>query len=1302
MGGRGGARAPDLRADATAMPALPEAIGDGMHPASHRPHTGPARHPRYDGRAPPGRDPRLLAIPGGRAGRPGHLRAAGALLGVLASTAIGLEIRTAELQAALATRVAGELHYEVVDVDAGASGDASGARESAESPAPAELPTRSASAAEPSLPLAPRRPGPYDRRLGYAALAETVAHLRSQGFAIARRAQPSPALRRLAHWGLSPPYREKSAAGLRIEDARGDALFEARYPARRFSHFDEIPRPVLDALLFLENRELLAPGAATRNPALEWDRFTRAVVARAGFTLGVSGPGPGGSTLATQIEKYRHSPSGITHSPAEKLRQIASASLRAYLDGPDTRTARRRIALDYLNTMPLAARPGFGEVFGLGDGLWAWYGRNLDEVRELLAEADTGASRRVEPAVADRRAEALKEAVSLVVAVQRPSHHLIADPEGLRAATDRALGRLARAGVLEPDLADAARAAPLRFRRPGGRDAGPPSRRSATHALRADLVDLLDAGDLYALERLDLTATTTLDAALEEEVRGLLARLREPEGTAAEGLLAPGLLEQGDPSDVAYSVLLLERGARANRVRVHVDTLAQVFDPIEEMKLDLGSTAKLRTLAHYLQLVAELHARYAGAPPALLAALPTHSNDAISRFVLARLRTDPDLSLAALVEAALERRYSASTGEVFFTGGGLHRFHNFDARYEGRRISLRTAFRHSVNLPFVRLMRDIASHVLYRTGPRGPAVPFDLLERADHPEREAYLERFADYEGRIFLDRFLARHRRRSAPADPAGLRIESDGHPLERWLLRYLENHPDASRDEVMAASADARQEAYRWLFRTSRKRAQDRRIRTLLEREAFAEIHSAWAALGYPFSRLVPSLATSIGVSADRPSALAELLGILAADGIRRPRVRIEALRFAQGTPYETHLQRAPEAGERVLPAEVAAALRALLGDVVERGTARRAAGAFEEHAAARAPEAVGVGPPRAVFVGGKTGTGDNRRVRVGRGGHVLDSRATSRTATFAFLFGERFFGVVTAHVTGPESDGYGFTSSLPVHVFRLLAPSFAGLVAADSPADGGPGARAAAGAPEDRGAGDRGHRAGAVGASGSSGAGDPGRGIPAGATSAQRRAESRLRILPLRGAPRGHPPRLPGPLAPDPGAAGGGAGLLAEPGAAGGAAGPAAVRAGPGAGARRGGGGLRAAGRSLPSRGLRRGARRPDRRLPGGSRPGGRRGAPRGPPAARVGGAAGSRPLRALLASGRRRPRRGDRRPAPPLRRVSPALRGPQGALPLPLLRDPHRLAGRGLRRALARGRPSGPRPPRPPSSLPLSCS
>ncbi len=145
------------------------------------------------------------------------------------------------------------------------------------------------------------------------------------------------------------------------------------------------------------------------------------------------------------------------------------------------------------------------------------------------------------------------------------------------------------------------------------------------------------------------------------------------------------------------------------------------------------------------------------------------------------------------------------------------------------------------------------------------------------------------------------------------------------------------------MAASRDERQEVYSWLFKTRHRSARDSRIRTMLEVEAFLDIHQRWAKLGYPFDHLVPSLATALGSSGDRPAALAELMGIIQNGGVRSPTLRIEHLSFAKGTPFETEFEPQHTEGTRVMPAEVAAALRSALSKVVEGGTARRIAGAF-----------------------------------------------------------------------------------------------------------------------------------------------------------------------------------------------------------------------------------------------------------------------------------------------------------------------------------------------------------------------
>jgi len=184
------------------------------------------------------------------------------------------------------------------------------------------------------------------------------------------------------------------------------------------------------------------------------------------------------------------------------------------------------------------------------------------------------------------------------------------------------------------------------------------------------------------------------------------------------------------------------------------------------------------------------------------------------------------------------------------------------------------------------------------------------------------------------------------------------------------------------------------------------------------------------------VPTYATAIGSSSDRPVALAELVGILVNDGVRRPSVSLTEVHFAAGTPYETILDRAPVPGRQVLAPEIARTVRKAMAAVVEQGTARRLNGVFK------------LDDGRVMTVGGKTGSGDNRFETFSRSGAVISSRATNRTATFVFYIGERYFGVITAYVQGREADNYRFTSGLPVSLLKLMAPTLLAKWEASSP--------------------------------------------------------------------------------------------------------------------------------------------------------------------------------------------------------------------------------------------------------------
>ena len=518
-------------------------------------------------------------------------------------------------------------------------------------------------------------------------------------------------------------------------------------------------------------------------------------------------------------------------------------------------------------------------------------------------------------------------------------------------------------------------------------------------------------------------------------------------------------------------------------LRIQTDNFDQPFDINEGVKIELGSTAKLRTLVTYLEIIAGLHERYAGLPREKLRAVNVDRGDRLTQWALDYLSASNDSSLTAMLEAAMERRYSASPGEAFFTGGGQHIFHNFEKSDDSKILSVHDGLRNSVNLVFIRLMRDIVRYYMYHV----PGSTAKILADVEDPARQVYLARFADQEGRVFLNRFYNKYREKKPEEQlelllqsvrptpkrlaavfrfvkpeagigefsaflqsrmpsfslseqeieklyetygPAKWDLQDRGyiarlHPLELWLVAYLRAHPGAGRSGVIQASAKERQEVYRWLFKTHWKNAQDIRIRSLIEVEAFLEIHRVWKRLGYPFDSLVPSYATAIGSSADRPASLAELVGIILNHGVQYPVARIDELQFASATPYETLLRRKEFAGQRVLAPEIAAVVRGALIDVAESGSAQRIRGAFVRSD----------GTP--IAVGGKTGTGDNRYDTYGRKGQLIESRVVNRAAVFVFFIGERFFGTLTAYVPGAAAAGYGFTSSLPVQILKMMAP-------------------------------------------------------------------------------------------------------------------------------------------------------------------------------------------------------------------------------------------------------------------------
>jgi hypothetical protein len=405
------------------------------------------------------------------------------------------------------------------------------------------------------------RSGPYDERLGYSRIPEFIERTGSLGYEIAAQARASKTYVALSDLGISPIFPEKYSADLEILDRDGNSLFEFRNPQNSYGAYPEIPPIIVKTLLFIENHSLLDSRFPHRNPVVEWQRFSHAVFDYGVHAINRGHPMIGASTLATQLEKMRHSPGGRTRSASETARQMFSASLRAYQDGPHTLAAQQRLICDYLNSLPLAAAAGHGEVIGLADGLEIWYEADFQSTNLLLYKSETDLN------YTERREQArrYREVLSLLLATRAPSRYLVDDPGALQ-----------------------------------------------------------------------------------------------------------------------------------------TDNYSQPLNINEGTKLELGSTAKLRTLVNYLEIVEQLHKHYADVPAQTLNTFTPLPEDRLTSWAIHYLSTAREKNLKPMLEAALDRQYSARPVEGFFTAGGLHHFSNFESSDDHHHVTVREAFERSVNLVFIR------------------------------------------------------------------------------------------------------------------------------------------------------------------------------------------------------------------------------------------------------------------------------------------------------------------------------------------------------------------------------------------------------------------------------------------------------------------------------------------------------------------------------------------------------------------------------------------------------------------------
>ena len=561
-------------------------------------------------------------------------------------------------------------------------------------------------------------------------------------------------MREIVGYGLFPIYHEKTRAGLRVNDRQGHALHESLVPERAYESFDSIPATVVQAVLFVENRELLDPRRPYLNPAVKWPRLAKAVGVEVAGALRPSRPGDRGEHAR---DPAREVPPRVRRAArAPRARSCARCSRRACAPtraAPTPCAARRQIVLDYLNSMPLAAASGFGEVHGLGDGLWAWYGIDFGEANRLAA-------RRATPSIARARVQA---SLSLILAAAPAVHYLPRiSPRSRRSPT--AICRvLAAAGRSTAGLRDAALGEALAFRA-----VSPPppvdwSDRKAANLVRAPAHRA--ARRARALRPRPPRPHRRQHARRPRAAGGseILQSLRDPARVRRSGSTAISCSSAAiRPADLQLHAL---RARRRAQLPARPDR-----QPRPAARHQRGRQARSRLdrqAAHADHLPRDRRRRCTRATPATgrRAARRSHATGATgsSAWAVEYLATTPAAACRRCSRRRWTRRYSASPGEAFFTGGGLHRFANFERKHDGEVLTRARGFRQSVNLVFIRLMRDIVSHQIYG---RRASLATRAGRPATHPRRASISTRFADREGSEFLRRF---HREYAGSTPDAG-----------------------------------------------------------------------------------------------------------------------------------------------------------------------------------------------------------------------------------------------------------------------------------------------------------------------------------------------------------------------------------------------------------------------------------------------------------------------------------------------------------------------------------------------------
>ncbi len=910
---------------------------------------------------------------------------------------------------------------------------------------------------------------PLDLKYAYNEVARWRAELPGLSYSL----NSLPGWNQHSFLGITAPalFHRPQQAGLTLQDADGQEMYSGRDPYRIYEKFEDIPKVLFQALAYVEDRtpleEFRLPGD---NPAINYQRALRAVVENSARRLGLRRKASGGSTIPVQNAKNEAWARGQTKNSADKASQFFMASVRMFdSDRGSTTDNLRYEFLKYMNIVSLASHPKTGELRGWNDAMAIWFGNTT--FNEILK----GDLNHPEAALAFRQAFTLVMAVQKPDALLRyregfedGQRRVDAFLPGLVKEGIIPAEFADRVGKVELKFEDVGKHPALAV-------APKPVKHVST--ARLDLLKQLGFKQLYDLDRADVTATSTLYGNLNDEVASYLRQLNDPAFAESAGLVGARLLSPAAAPRVKWALMVQEimDGNRA-LPRIKTDTYKGALDLNADGKLNMGSTQKLVMAWTYCTVMARLYDELKDRDAFQLLSTVAQERDHLTSWAVDYMqRTEPEQrSKIDFLEKALQRRYSAGP-QCFFTGGGQNCPSNFERSENGGYYSVEQSVWQSVNLATYRYTQDVQEHVKWHVLGNDPRLFDPETDDPDMQAlRRKRLEEFAQYEGGVYQSRaFVAMQnkspeqilsllatRSRGTPValmatfmsvypdapvetvldfalsrcvrgcerDPEklaklytnikGFDLNDRGyvagvHPLWLQQAKLRTDNPVITLKESLAATRQDRLDIYKWLLKSKKTKTQNKAISIMLEQQAWKHIEELWRqGFDYPY-RLVPSLATCIGVSGSNTRIMSNFIATLLNGGCKVHVTPFSQLDIAKGTPFETIAKIDKAApGEQVMdPAVAAVVAKMARGNTEwEKGTGRRLKGKARLQDGTELP------------IGGKTGTNDE--------GETLGVRVAAWTG----YIGPKLAMTMMAYVDDAKSTDK-FTSGLIVRAVELM---------------------------------------------------------------------------------------------------------------------------------------------------------------------------------------------------------------------------------------------------------------------------